>query len=88
MTKMGDYPRGRVRERGCRDGGAKGRFDANNVPYAAADLLTMANMGAVRLNSILPVRAPGHGGAPLFLLMNCHSARQVLSPKMAHTHLP
>jgi non-heme chloroperoxidase len=43
---------------------------------------------AVRLNSILPVCAPGHGGAPLFLLMNCHSARQVLSPKMACTHLP
>jgi hypothetical protein len=47
-----------------------------------------ARRGAVRLNSILPVCAPGHGGAPLFLLMNCHSARQVLSPKMAYTHLP
>jgi hypothetical protein len=30
----------------------------------------------------------GHGRAPLFLLMNCHSARQVLSPRMAYTHLP
>jgi hypothetical protein len=26
-----------------------------------------ARRGAVRLNSILPVCAPGHGGAPLFL---------------------
>jgi hypothetical protein len=44
--------------------------------------------GTVRLNSILPVCAPGHGGAPLFLLMNCHRARQVLRPKMAYTYLP
>jgi DUF2924 family protein len=44
--------------------------------------------GTVRLNSILPVCARGHGGAPLFLLMNCHRARQVLRPKMAYTYLP
>ena len=45
--------------------------------------LSITCVGAVRLNSILPVCAPGQGGAPLFLLMNRHRAGQVLSPKMA-----
>jgi hypothetical protein len=64
MTKMGDYPRGRVRERGCRDGGAKGRFDANNVPYAAADLLTMANMVLKRERDPWRRREASGMGAP------------------------
>jgi Zn-dependent protease len=51
-------------------------------------LLMITHSGSVRLNSILPVCAPGPGSALLFLLMNCHRARQVLRPKMAYTYLP
>ena len=44
--------------------------------------------GIVRVNSILPVRAPGRAGAPLFLLANCRRARPDFMPKIAYAYLP
>ena len=50
--------------------------------------LIEATDGIVRLNSILPARAPGWAGAPLFLLTNCRRARPDSTPRMAYTYLP
>jgi hypothetical protein len=44
--------------------------------------------GIVRVNSILPARAPGRAGAPLFLLTNHQCARSDSTPKIAYTYLP
>ncbi len=44
--------------------------------------------GIVRVNSILPARASGRPGAPLFLLTNHRRARPDSTPKMAYTYLP
>jgi hypothetical protein len=44
--------------------------------------------GTVRVNSILPARAPWRAGAPLFLLANCRRARPDSTPKIDYTHLP
>jgi hypothetical protein len=86
-------------ELGCDDGGAA----AVSLFEDFQDIVTSGGVGRlqspivararsskaiVRLKSILPVCASGHAGAPLFLLMNCHRARQVLRPKMAYTYLP
>ena len=44
--------------------------------------------GIVRVNSILPVRAQGRAGAPLFFLTNYRRARPDSTPKIAYTYLP
>ena len=44
--------------------------------------------GIVRANSILPARAPGRAGAPLFLLTNHQRAWPDSTPKTAYTYLP
>ena len=44
--------------------------------------------GIVRVNSILPARAPRRAGAPLFLLTNYRRARSDSTPKIAYTYLP
>jgi len=44
--------------------------------------------GIVRVNSILPARAPGWAGAPLFLLTNHQRPRPDSTPKIAYTYLP
>ena len=44
--------------------------------------------GIVRVNSILPARAPGRAGAALFLLTNYRRARPDSTPKIAYTYLP
>ena len=44
--------------------------------------------GIVRVNSILPARAPGRVGAPMFLLTNCRRAWPASTPKIAYTYLP
>jgi hypothetical protein len=44
--------------------------------------------GIVRVNSILPARAQGRAGAPLFLLTNHRRARPDSTPKMAYSYLP
>jgi transposase len=46
-----------------------------------------ARYGIVRLNSILPARAPRWAGAPLFLLTNCRRAQPDSTPKTAYTSL-
>ena len=47
-----------------------------------------ALLGIVRVNSILPARAPRRAGAPLFLLTNYCRARPDSTPKIAYTYLP
>ena len=42
----------------------------------------------IRLTSILPARAPGRAGAPLFLLTNYQRVRSDSRPKIAYTYLP
>jgi hypothetical protein len=44
--------------------------------------------GIVRLNSILPERALGQAGPPLFLLTNYQRAGPDSTLKMAYTYLP
>jgi acetyl-CoA synthetase len=44
--------------------------------------------GIVRVNSILPARAPRRAGAPLFLFTNYRRARPDSTPKIAYTYLP
>jgi hypothetical protein len=50
--------------------------------------LALSQEGIVKLNSILPVWAPGCARASLFLLMNRCRARRDSKPKIAYTYLP
>ena len=55
---------------------------------AVGSIPACAGEGIVRVNFILPARAPGRAGAALFLLTNHGRARPDSTPKMAYTYLP
>src|SRR5271166_4190470 len=61
-----------------------------NRPTRRSHLTDDRNLlaGIVRVNSILPARAPRRVEAPLFLLTNHQRARPDSTPKIAYTYLP
>ncbi len=67
---------------------AIGRLIARLPRSSRLEDIAPAAGGIVRVNSILPVRAQGRAGAPLFLLTNYHRARPDSTPKIAYTYLP
>ena len=62
---------------------SRGRV-ARQVLSQAMIYAARARHGIVRLNSILPARAPRWAGAPLFSLTNCRRARPGSTPKTAY----
>ena len=72
----------------------KGHPTAKPTAMLADALLDLSNRGdivvdgIVRVNSILPARAPRRAGAPLFLITNYRRARPDSTPKIAYTYLP
>ena len=58
-----------------------GVLNRPKLPWAHDDEGERGARALSGLNSILPVCAPGHGEAPLFLLMNCRSARREFEPE-------
>jgi hypothetical protein len=58
------------------------------VELIGNELQLVTRHGIVRVNSILPARAPGRAGAPLFLLTNHQRARRDSTAKIAYTYLP
>ena len=63
--------------------------DLDGFDFAAQPSLDKKQFrGIVRVNSILPARAPGRAGAPLFLLTNYRRIRPDSTPKIAYTYLP
>ena len=68
---------------------ADGREGFEIAAHETFDVIILDRMrpgldgGIVRVNSILPARAPRRAGAPLFLLTNYRRARPDSTPKIA-----
>jgi hypothetical protein len=69
-------------------GRAPGMILPRLIVSVAARPRAGSQAGIVRVNSILPARAPGRAGVPLFSLMNYQHARRDSTPKIAYTYLP